>query len=648
MNLSILKIKDFEINIKLFNPKFYCGIALTLAAIIVLQVTGASLRATCGLSLLLGALSVLEIKCNARMTKLLNGVWAATAVFVLFYLPQFILKFGLGALSNGDIVLGLMVTAAVLLLLYIFTRNVRASVIVSSILLLTLTVVNYYVVRFRGEELSPTDIFAFGTAANVASDYEFFGDITLFYFLWLAIIFCFAGFCIPNFKGKFKKANMLSLIGTEVILIAILVIGISKVDAQFFTTCGTQMNGFYVNFLAKLKTNKVECPEIYNESFITEMEETYGISAQQENETKPDIIVIMGEAFGDLRVVGDLHTDVEVMPFYDSLAENTIKGKALVSVYGGGTCNSEFEVLTGHSMSNLPMKTYPYQQYIEQDTWSMAAYLKDLGYKTMATHPERALNWMRESVYPYLGFEDTKFIDDYKKEDLVRGHVSDLEMYQQIISWYEEEKGEDPLFYFGVTMQNHSPYDNEYFSSSVNLEGYSVEYPEVEQYLTLTQMSDQALQYLVEYFETVEDEVVILFFGDHMPQLDAFYEEVNGGPLETLEDEMDKRTVPFVVWANYDIEEKEIEYTSLNYLSSFVYEAAGIELPAYNKVMEETREQIPAISAYGYYSKETDGFKTLEDMNEEEQKARDIYASLQYHALFEEKEKSQVFFSTED
>ncbi len=47
----------------------------------------------------------------------------------------------------------------------------------------------------------------------------------------------------------------------------------------------------------------------------------------------------MNETFADLNVVNHIKTNKEVMPFINSLKENTIKGHMLVSVFGGGTSN---------------------------------------------------------------------------------------------------------------------------------------------------------------------------------------------------------------------------------------------------------------------------------------------------------------------
>lgn len=645
MKIPSLKMKDFEIHLKLVSVKFGFGMFLAAASFAALKMYGAAWYVSLVFPAAFLGIGSLEIKCNRKISAVLNLLWAAGSALVLFYLPQYLMKLGIDGISIKKKILGVLFTGAVILLGYIFTRNTKISVIVSEIFLLGMAIVNYYVVAFRGEELSPADFLAMGTAANVASQYDYSVNAQVIKFVCLALFFVFCGFCIPNFKGKFKIWNSVLLAGTEIAIVACLFLGIKNIHAEHFMTTGSQNNGFYVNFLAKLKGSGVEKPEGYGELFLDTLAKEYGNEKEvQEKEESPDIIVIMAEAFGDLRVMGDLNTDAEVMPFFDSVKEDAIRGNAIVSVYGGGTCNSEFEALTGFSMSNLPFKTFPFQQYVKQNMWSMARYLESLGYETMATHPENEVNWKRNVAYPCLGFDETHFIDDYPQEKLVRGHVSDQEMYEQIISWYESGKKDSPLFYFGVTMQNHSPYDSEDLETTVHLEGYSKEYPEVEQYLTLTQKSDEAIGQLVEYFKSVENDVVVVVFGDHMPKLDAFYEEINGGPLDSLQSEMNKRTVPFFIWTNYDIEEKEMEYSSLNYLSGYIYEAAGIELPVYNRFLKKIEEKIPAISALGYYSEEKGAFAKLEEMTQQEQELMNQYAILQYNGMFDSENNHEMFF----
>ena len=107
----------------------------------------------------------------------------------------------------------------------------------------------------------------------------------------------------------------------------------------------------------------------------------------------PNIIVIMDEAFSDLAVLGDFQTSEDCMPFVHKMmagAGNTVSGWLNVSVCGGNTANTEFEFLTGHTMRFLPGGSIPYQQYVREETDSLAWQLRGLGYRTIAMHPYNA------------------------------------------------------------------------------------------------------------------------------------------------------------------------------------------------------------------------------------------------------------------
>ena len=114
------------------------------------------------------------------------------------------------------------------------------------------------------------------------------------------------------------------------------------------------------------------------------------------------------------------------MPFVHSLmsgADNTVSGYLNVSVCGGNTADTEFEFLTGNTMAFLPSGSIPYQQYIKNETPSLAGYLSSLGYVTYAQHPYYGSGWNRETVYPLLGFQNMNFVDDYIQRTIVRQYV---------------------------------------------------------------------------------------------------------------------------------------------------------------------------------------------------------------------------------
>lgn len=298
-------------------------------------------------------------------------------------------------------------------------------------------------------------------------------------------------------------------------------------------------------------------------------------------------------------------------------------------------------------MAWLPPNTVPYQQYIKAPTYSMVSYLKSFyDYHCIAMHPYIANGWERPRTYGHLGFDESLFIEDFPQEHFIREYISDLEMYEKIVEIYEKQH-QDTLFIFGVSMQNHGAYNysGDDFKQAIELVGYEREYPDVEQYLSLVHESDIAIEYLISYFENIDEDVLIVFFGDHQPKIDqSFYEDVLNQDFKTLESIQNKYLAPFFIWANYEIEEKYLECTSLNYLSTYLYEAAGIALPPYNQFLSRLEEKIPAINANGFYSHKSQEFLTFEEASETEKLWLKLYEQLQYNNLFDLKNRNNSLF----
>ena len=357
----------------------------------------------------------------------------------------------------------------------------------------------------------------------------------------------------------------------------------------------------------------------------------------------------MDESFADLGCLGQsLQTNIEIAPFISSLSENTIHGNALSSVFGGGTPNSEYEFLTGNSLFFLPEGTYVYSQYLKTPVYSMVSELNSLGYRTVGAHPYYPTGWNRDMIYPLLGFKEIHFLESFEGYDTIRDYISDRGMFDWVIDLFEDNsrQGGQPLFLFGVTMQNHGGYEytGDNFTSSVKLEGYSSEYPKVEQYLSLIHETDRAVRYLIEYFSKTDRDIVLVFYGDHLPRLDeSFYEELHGGKFAELEEKQLRYEVPFFIWTSYLLEEREISLTSFNYLSSYVYEAAGIPLPGYNRFLQDVEKYIPVINSQGYYSLSEQRFKTLGESEGREYELLNQYNILEYNSLFDFQNESRIF-----
>ena len=505
-------------------------------------------------------------------------------------------------------------------------------------------ITNHYVMKFRSTPFVPWDIFSVRTATSVAENYDFTPDMRM---VIVTLIFI-AAMSLVRFLKKAPKIKLQVRLGTLLVSVLVTCLFVNTLQKEDFQTKHylypflftpaymTEVNGMAVTFAMNLAYVVVDKPQGYSAKDAQKTLKSYEKTEDTKQDTQdlPNIIVIMDEAFSDLAVIGDLQTNEDYMPFMHEMQQgqkNTITGYAQVSVCGGNTANSEFEFLTGDTMAFLPSGSIAYQQYVKQDTPSLASYLKGLGYATYAQHPYYASGWDRERVYPLLGFEHMDFIDDYTNVSYVRKYISDASDMQHIIETYEKKEAGKPAFIFNVTMQNHGGYTDVYpnFENDIQAQYNSAA---LNQYLSLIRKTDAALEDLVSYFSKADEKTVIVFFGDHQPS-DAVANQIemaSGVDPSDMNSEQQKKRyqVPYLVWANYDIGEASDQNTSLNYLSAQVLKAAGVPTSAYQNYLLELCNTYPVLSAAG----------STENVGADKD-ALLTYRKLQYYNLFERNKK---------
>lgn len=575
----------------------------------------------------------------------LHFIWVFLLVLATCLLPYFmVVSTYFPNTPIYKIIINIVFIYSFIGLLFLITSKTR-SVFIGCLILAIFVSINGFIFEFRGKELSYADFLSIATAINVAGQYkpQIHTNMAFGWLGWLLI--AYIGRCMPRLPRFPKKRARIFV--SPILVASIIFVGVSSINIPVKTweAEATRLNGFYLNFILGIRDSFVKEPENYSSEAIEDRAKD-GVPVNRTLENAPNVIIVMDESFVDFRIIGDLRTNIPVTPFLDSLTENTIRGYALSSVYGGKTANSEFEVLTAHTLSFLPKDSVPYQQYINDNIYTLAWLMKSFGYKSVSTHPYYENGWSRNRIYPYMGFSESTFIESYPPESVIRNYISDQAVFDYIINALNT-KGDQPLFMHSVTMQNHGGYDfeGENFTQTVELLDYSKEYPLAEQYLTVINHTDTAMQNFINALENFEEDTVVLFFGDHYPKVEsAFYDELHGGSFKTLDEKMLKYTVPFIIWANYDIDEQLVGCTSLNYLSRYLLDAAKIPLPPYYRFLSELEKVIPAISAQGYYSLAQQKFIPREDAADMEKVWLNHYSLLQYNNLFDEKHRSQTLF----
>lgn len=566
--------------------------------------------------------------------------------------PSYLLRFGVTAFLFY-IVMGF---------LFALTGSMRFSGCFLCIFSIIFSLTNYFTTTFRGIPILASDLTIMGTAMNVVGNYKYSLDLTRTITLLGLIAWCILLFRVKRLRLPKGKKRISAILGSAAICFAsfwimiytpVMTVTPMHVTVNTFRPIKSyRKNGCVLTFMRSIQLMIIHKPDGYSANAAEEIAAPYRSETSSGNAKTPNVIAIMDEAFADLQAVGDFRTSEDVMPFYHSLTKNTVKGFSYVSVFGGQTANTEFEFLTGLSKAFVPASATPYQLYIKSLLPGLTTHLGNQDYQGMlAFHPFRANGYNRDHVYPNLEFSD--FISlkdlDVSASDKIRNFVSDAADFQVIINQYEQakKKSNAPFYLFNVTMQNHSGYDQDFdnLDMPISIEE-KCDDPELKRYLNLIHHSDTALKSLIEYFSKQKDPTVIVFFGDHEPGLsNEVYSKILGKNVEKLsaEENMNLYKTPFLIWANYDIEEQENVNISMNYLSTLMLESTGMKLSPFNQFLLDIHKQIPVLTTNGYFG-EDGSYYSLKDESSPYYESLRKYQILQYNDLFDKKKRIENFF----
>ncbi len=366
-------------------------------------------------------------------------------------------------------------------------------------------------------------------------------------------------------------------------------------------------------------------------------------AVEQFDQLKPSVICIMNESFADLSIFNELGCGYKGPERFKAIDNALLQGVSYMSAFGAGTCNSEFEFLTGHSMAFLGAGVYPFMTYNLAPSENLARQFKRLGYRTVAMHPNHATNWNRENVFADMGFDEFLSIEDFAGAPELCRKVTDAATYDKCLEVLKQS--DQPIFIHDVTMQNHSAYDTGLVPTDQQLhlavEGVSDKVITwTNEYCSLMEASDAAFAAFLEKLRDLDRPVVVVMYGAPQPFFTDRYNDL----YFTDEDDATHTEriwqTRYVVWANYDVAGNaqtsgELN-TSINNVGALALNAIGAPLTAYQRARLQNRAHMPAINVVG--AQDAHGvWYTAEAKNvpAKTANARDCLDRMQYRKLFD-------------
>ena len=503
-------------------------------------------------------------------------------------------------------------------LLYALFGRQWLAFLVNAALVLSASAGNLYKLRFRFEPFMFSDIGALGAAFGVAHNYDLTPNARILFAIALAV------------AGTVLLALLCRLIPrrkTRGLLLACVLVCVWPLwhfayassavyetatrnedaidatgEAEVFVT-----KGFVYPFLHSIRASDALPPEGYDTARAAALLGAYSDEAIPA-EQKVNLLVFQLESFRDIRSWGVAGVREEAYAVWDALKAESFHGALCVNNFAGGTANTERAVLAGARGVLNPRADYP----------SYVWYLRDQGYETFGNHPYFCYYYDRFNINPRLGFESYRYYEDSYADlygEPTSFENSDGVFFREVLREYRErDAAGQPLFSFNVTLQGHYPYrtDEAYYSGF--LDG---DYPQelffaLDNYLGTVHDTQKCVAELIDALRADETPVVVLFYGDHCPNIgDSSYVSTGlGADMDPagFAGFLNMYSTEYLIWANDAARSalgREVRgegpCVSACYLMDVLFEELGWSGSAFMQFSRATRDILPVMNANGFY-----------------------------------------------
>ena len=251
--------------------------------------------------------------------------------------------------------------------------------------------------------------------------------------------------------------------------------------------------------------------------------------------------------------------------------------------------------------------------------------LDENGYETIAFHAHTSELYNRDRNYPHIGFDQVLFYEEFQENATYEGgYFDDNSTADVIISLFEEYRS-DPTYIYAMTMQNHQPY----YAGRYDPERLEVSSDQLSQedlevlncYVSGLYDADRMLGKLVDYFSQVDEPVILVFAGDHVPGLylsdtESIYSKLGRVPTSTsagwsAENYRDMLSTDYMIWTNFSPGEGR-QPNSATMMGVTILDLAGVENTPFFAWMEE-RGRTCMTFHYGILTVGTDGQLAAEE-----------------------------------
>ena len=443
-------------------------------------------------------------------------------------------------------------------------RRRRAVLVTTAMLWLVLGVVQFVVVKDRTQPFCSVDILMIKDAFSLITVYYTWPMIILMFGSgFLVILLVIALFARMHKRHrKHHLARALAVFVFFVLLdamIAALCVHGGVIPQRFENLVDAYNDyGFPLCFTFTFGQQGIARPESYSAESVAEVmggidgeaedsgELVYPTFGEDDNIAHPNIVFVQLESFFDVNTIVGGEYSRDPTPMFNRLCQRFPSGLLYVPTIGGGTANTEFEIITGLNLDFFGAGEYPYNTILQQTTCETMAYdLKQYGYTATAMHNNSATFYSRNIVYPKLGFDrfvPLEFMQNVHYTSL--GWAQDAVLTDEILTALDTTDARDVVYCIAV--ETHGKYAETYEPQDGDVEVLAL--PEeiplapFQNYVNALPHTDRFLEQLIRALLRFDEPTIVVAYGDHLPALELTNELLTTGSVYASR---------YVIWNNF-------------------------------------------------------------------------------------------------
>lgn len=507
-------------------------------------------------------------------------------------------------------------------------------------------ITNFIILSNRVTPFTATDFTLLGDGTTILTKYfnGFQIGLVIIAAVLLVIGLIYLWRRAPIHKNKipyFKNIVVVGIITIVVTVFTQVALATNVLAANFGNIADAYKDyGFVYCFVNSLVNTGMSKPKDYSATAIEEITSKTLKSKKEDSEVKkPNIIMLQLESLFDPTTLKGVEFSKDPLPNLHKLASEFTSGYVAVPSIGAGTANTEFEAITGMNLDFFGPGEYPYKTILKETTAESAAYdLKELGYGTHAIHNNDGTFYGRNKVFANLGFDTFTSIEYMNPvEENPTGWAKDKILIKEILNTLKSTEEQD--YIYTISVQGHGKYPNnpsgelqsdetsdeatneaenealekaekekeaaagtdaaptkeellkEYSSSPdyIKVDGFDEEKDYAfEYYVNQIHEMDQFVADLIKELSKMNEDVVLVLFGDHLP---TFGIEQDDLAANTLYD------TPYVIWDNMNLPKKDKNLEAYQ-LNAYVLEQLNIDNGTLTKLHQKERDNENYLDAF--------------------------------------------------